>query len=158
MKDIDDTDDTDEQDRLPTYLTPRQCHVLVETAIPLLDRLVCPTDCTCDICVGMCRRSPCLGTPEDIMRLVEAGYQDKLVPTLNLGLRHLGYPAVGIIAPILTEHGCIFLENDRCTLHDKGLKPLEGRLQSCKTTNPIVVTAITVAILRTWNGFRDSYI
>ena len=40
-----------------------------------------PVSCKCDKCRNQCR-TPCLGTPDDILRLIEAGYRSRLVPTL----------------------------------------------------------------------------
>lgn len=39
-----------------------------------------PTACSCEKCKSQCR-TPCLGTPEDIERLIDAGYKDRLAPT-----------------------------------------------------------------------------
>ena len=39
-----------------------------------------PSACKCRACRNQCR-TPCLGTPDDILRLIEAGHQDKLAVT-----------------------------------------------------------------------------
>lgn len=93
-----------------------------------------PTECACEICKRMCQRTPCLGTPDDIERIIDAGYGHKIVPS--------GW-AAGIIArlndhiiPMYQPEGrskndgtCAFYTHDGlCELHDKGLKPTEGRL------------------------------
>lgn len=72
--------------------------------------------------------SPCFPTPEEAEKLVAAGYKDRLALTQwgdQPGKEYF------LIAPKINESttGCTFLTNDGlCILHDKGLKPLEGRL------------------------------
>lgn len=90
-----------------------------------------PTECACTACKKQCTIAPCLGTPQDIERLIDAGYGDRIRPT---------YWAAGILllatdriifmyqAEFIDGKGCVFLKDTLCQLHDKGLKPLEGRL------------------------------
>lgn len=75
----------------------------------------------------MCLNSPCFGTPEDINKLVLAGYKDSLGPILWIDRQWNGlWPTV---SPLKTGNGCIFLtDNGLCSLHNVGLKPLEGRV------------------------------
>ena len=40
-----------------------------------------PVECRCRLCRQQCR-IPCLGTPEDILRLLKAGYRERLATTL----------------------------------------------------------------------------
>lgn len=40
-----------------------------------------PSECSCEKCKNLCR-TPCLGTPEDINKLLEAGYGKRLTPVL----------------------------------------------------------------------------
>ena len=40
-----------------------------------------PVACRCASCRNQCKRAPCLGTPQDIWALIEAGYEDKLAVT-----------------------------------------------------------------------------
>lgn len=79
----------------------------------------------------MCRTAPCIGTREDILKLVKSGYGNRLFPTI------LAHPKVlelfGKTVPIMAskfENGkCTFLTDDnKCDLHDKGLKPTEGKI------------------------------
>jgi hypothetical protein len=93
------------------------------------------TQCVCEICKEMCVRRPCWPSPDEVVKLIEAGYGDRLM---------LDYwcadPDINIIAP-----ACIGSERSRapsfrftrctfigalglCELHDIGLKPIEGRL------------------------------
>lgn len=80
-----------------------------------------PVSCDCPRCRRQCL-TPCLGTPEDIWRLIEAGYEERL---------RITFWAVGMLVgaipfPILmvqahqTEHGCIFWKNGLCELHGQG--------------------------------------
>lgn len=39
-----------------------------------------PVECSCGLCKAMCH-TPCLGTPQDILALIDAGYADKLCYT-----------------------------------------------------------------------------
>lgn len=93
-----------------------------------------PTQCSCEICREMCHTA-CLGTPQDILRLIDAGYADRL---------SYAEWAVGLIHGIMTKtipmvqaeerNGwCTFYLNGLCELHDKGLKPTEGRLAHHQT-------------------------
>lgn len=89
-----------------------------------------PSACKCEVCRNQCR-TPCLGTPDDILRLIEAGHQDKLAVTywcVGMFLGRLNYPIVMVQAIMRDDGWCIFYHDGLCELHDKGLKPTEGRL------------------------------
>lgn len=92
--------------------------------------------CSCDRCRDQCK-SPCLGTPEDIEKLVLAGYQDRLARTIWLAGKVMGITDKGVelIAPwVDKETGfCTFYKDGWCELHEKDLKPTEGRLSSHRT-------------------------
>lgn len=90
------------------------------------------TECSCNTCQNMCKTQPCLGTPEDIVKIIMAGHSKKVAMSSWM---------VGIIAGVTNDsidmvqpkyidgHGCAFLDdNNLCTLHDSGLKPTEGKL------------------------------
>jgi hypothetical protein len=64
--------------------------------------------CKCHECVELCENRPCWGTPEET--------EEKRAPWRPYGR-----------CTFLTEEGL-------CELHDKGLKPLEGRVATCKIT------------------------
>lgn len=86
-----------------------------------------PNECSCDTCKNMCHASPCIPTIDECINLIEAGHADKLMLSTIVRPGYSGQ----CLAPIQTDKGCIFLdENNLCTLHDKGLKPVEGRLAS----------------------------
>lgn len=89
-----------------------------------------PSACRCEACRNQCR-TPCLGTPDDILRLIEAGYGDKLAVTywlVGMVLGRLAYPIVMVQAITTGDGWCVFHHNGLCELHDLGLKPTEGRL------------------------------
>lgn len=90
-----------------------------------------PTECRCAKCMEQCR-TPCLGTPLDILRIINAGYGDRLTPTLWAAGMALGLyprPIAMIQANVTPEGWCTFRRPDGlCELHDKGLKPTEGKL------------------------------
>lgn len=93
-----------------------------------------PVSCKCEQCKSQCRTNPCLGTPEDIIRLIEAGYADRLAATTWLAGMKMGacdHP-IEMIQPLYDNEkkACTFFTNGLCELHDKGLKPTEGKLSS----------------------------
>jgi hypothetical protein len=84
----------------------------------------------------MCLQSPCFPTPEEVEKLVAAGHKDKLMLSTYVDPETF-QPQYGVfdmyqlVAPVRTSKGCSFLDDKGlCTLHEKGLKPLEGRLAS----------------------------
>lgn len=88
-----------------------------------------PVSCDCPRCRRQCL-TPCLGTPEDIRRLVEAGYEKDLRLTfwaVGMLVGRISFP-IPMIQAYQTSHGCVFWRDGLCSLHDKGLKPTEGRL------------------------------
>ncbi len=89
------------------------------------------TSCTCKKCMNQCR-TQCLGTPDDIDRLIEAGYGDRLSITEWWAGSLMGLvkgPVLMIQAKREDNGWCTFRRRDGlCELHDKGLKPTEGKL------------------------------
>lgn len=89
-----------------------------------------PSACKCEACRNQCR-TPCLGTPEDILRLIKADYRDKLAVSfwcVGMLLGRMRHPIV-MVQIVTTEEGwCVFYHDGLCELHNKGLKPTEGRL------------------------------
>lgn len=88
-----------------------------------------PVECKCALCKMQCH-TPCLGTPQDIERLIDAGYADRL---------KLTYWAAGMIMGVIDrpipmlqaaagDEYCTFFQNGLCELHTLGLKPTEGKL------------------------------
>lgn len=88
-----------------------------------------PCECRCNLCKQQCH-TPCLGTPQDIERLIEAGYADQLDITFWCAGMVMGIvnSPVPMVQAITKGEFCIFYHNGLCDLHDKGLKPTEGKL------------------------------
>lgn len=89
------------------------------------------SECSCDRCVSMCKTTPCIPTPSDVAMLIKKGYKRYLTPAV-LGapevIKITGRP-ISIIMPRFNKNtGCVFLENNRCVLHNLGLKPSEGKI------------------------------
>lgn len=78
----------------------------------------------------MCERTPCLGTPHDILALIDAGYIDQLCYTewaagIVLGFTKKTIPMIQIKS---YKGACVFYHDGKCDLHESGLKPTEGKL------------------------------
>lgn len=97
--------------------------------------------CTCEKCKNMCK-TPCMGTLTDILKLVKAGYTDRLSKSMwGVGMITETYPSfIPFIGPKIDEKTgyCTFYKNGLCELHDLGLKPTEGALTHC--TDKVVIT------------------
>ncbi len=85
--------------------------------------------CSCEECKSMCHHVPCTGTPAETEKLIDLGYADKLTGA--------NYYANGKDVNFLRPRGdgwlgagrCLFLTKaGLCSLHKRGLKPLEGRI------------------------------
>ncbi len=120
-----------------------------------------PIACKCAQCKDQCR-TPCLGTPEDILRLIKAGYGDKLKPTLwyvGVVLGRLKYP-IPMIQAVQTDEGwCIFRNDDGlCSLHDLGLKPTEGKLSHHSITpeNFSFSKSLSYNVAKEWMGKENN--
>ena len=101
--------------------------------------------CACETCQDMCMRRPCWPSPEEAQALINNGYGARLMfdywvgGGFDGGDIHLLSPAIvgceGGRAPFFPEGKCTFLTKDNlCELHSLGLKPIEGRVASCKGT------------------------
>lgn len=89
--------------------------------------------CACERCRVMCEK-PCWGTPDEIQRLIDAGFGDRLALDY-----WSGDETIYVLAPALKGHegqeapwtnwsqdGCTFWQDGLCQLHEMGLKPSEG--------------------------------
>jgi len=91
------------------------------------------SECDCERCSSMCH-APCCGTPDDMEKLIEAGYGERLMyddwpggpfiikPALK------GYEGEGAPWGTFSMQGCTFWKNGKCELHESGLKPIQGKL------------------------------
>lgn len=115
-----------------------------------------PISCSCEKCQSQCRRAPCLGTPADILKLIDAGYAHKLAPTewaTGLFIGKLNH-TIGMIQVRKSNHGCVFFENGLCQLHDLNLKPTEGRLSyhTIMQENFDFDKSLTWQVAKTWES------
>lgn len=89
------------------------------------------SECSCNSCKSMCMTASCVCTPTDAARLILAGYRLMLAETVIVApsvIKQFGKP-MKAITPLFKNGRCCMLNDDNlCRLHDKGLKPLEGRL------------------------------
>lgn len=91
------------------------------------------TSCSCEKCSFMCH-APCCGTPEDMKKLMDAGYAKKLMLDDLPGGEDMLKPALkgyeGMKSPwdVASKSGCTFWINGMCELHSSGLKPSQGKL------------------------------
>ena len=94
---------------------------------------ILPSECDCEKCRNMCH-GPCCGTVEEIDRLIDLGYANRLMyddwPDGNSLIKPAlkGYEGENAPWVTRTEEGCTFWIEGKCQLHDLGLKPLQGRL------------------------------
>lgn len=120
-----------------------------------------PTSCSCEKCKSQCH-TPCLGTPEDIHCLVDAGYKDRLSVThwlVGMLFGVIDKPVLMVQANI--ENGwCTFYHDGKCELHDKGLKPTEGRLShhSIRIDNFNPKKSLSWLVAKEWLPLQDELI
>ncbi len=86
-----------------------------------------PVECKCQVCKTQCK-TPCFGTPEDMVNIIAAGYQYRVCVQVINGTQ--------MITPLPDmERGCCtFFRNGLCELHESGLKPTVGKLAHHSTT------------------------
>jgi len=105
-----------------------------------------PSACSCNGCQAACMSSPCFPTPEQVERLINAGYKEDLRISFWADVTAQGADDKKfdifkqlriVVAPkskgkivvgdnILSP--CSLFKDGKCMLHNKGLKPLEGTL------------------------------
>lgn len=119
-------------------------------------KTTCPD---CDQGKSYCEAMPCWPTPNEAEKIIAAGLGRRLMNDYWVGddmfpETHLVGPAIrgieGYIAPYFKAGPCTFLTKDKkCELHDKGLKPLEGRTACCQTDS--TSDAVRRHIVKLWN-------
>lgn len=90
------------------------------------------SECDCALCQTMCKRAPCIGTPQDIVTLINNGYIHELEQTAYSAGNAIGIETF-ISIQIKEDHdhgGCPLLKNGKCSIHH--IKPTDGKLASCK--------------------------
>lgn len=112
-----------------------------------------PTQCKCKLCQQQCHQT-CLDTPQDILRIIEAGYANRVAPTFWAAGMVMGCTdhVVMMVQPRVEGEWCTFFHDGLCELHDKGLKPTEGRLShhSIKLDNWTPRKSIAWNVARLW--------
>lgn len=109
-----------------------------------------PVSCKCQTCKKQCTTAPCLGTPEDIEKLIDSGYGSRINETgwasgIMMGITD---KMITMYQAEMTPTGCTFFKDGLCELHGRGLKPTEGKLShhGVKTVgNPNKVLSWAVA-------------
>jgi hypothetical protein len=88
--------------------------------------------CSCDICLGYCRR-PGWWTVEEAIKAISIGYANRMMleiaPELSFGVLSPAFKGCegGIALNIFAHQGCNFLKDNLCELHGTGSMPLECR-------------------------------
>lgn len=117
------------------------------------------SQCSCEKCQNMCKKCPCLATPEEIDKIAAAGFADKLAHTewavgLQFGMPLITMVQIRALPSTDNQDGaqgqCPFYnEKGLCDLHDLGLKPMEGRLANHANT-PNVALINILSVVREW--------
>lgn len=112
-----------------------------------------PSQCCCKLCQMQCH-TPCLGTPQDIEKLIDAGYASRLAVTEWAAGIVLGVAkdTVPMLQAVDDGNYCTFFHDGKCELHDKGLKPTEGRLShhSQRADNFVPKRSISWNVAKEW--------
>ena len=112
-----------------------------------------PIQCKCKLCQQQCH-TPCLATPQDILKLIKAGYADRLSWTEWMAGMLMGVTdhVIGMVQADKEGDWCTFFHDGLCELHDKGLKPTEGRLShhSMKIDNFVPKKSIAWNVAKEW--------
>ena len=144
----------------------------VNKAYHYLANVKTPVCTGCKKGISMCYHMPCMGTVEDMERLLDAGYAKNIMLDWWCGGKFEGkpfkddvaylVPAIegleGKSAPFIRHGKCNLLVDNLCSLHDKGLKPIQGRMACCTqdktnqdTSDNEVIGDERHNILHTWN-------
>ncbi len=102
-----------------------------------------------------CGETPCFGTPQEILNLMEAGYTQYLdFGILRVGNSRSISDAIFIAIPEEIDGTCVFHANGTCRLHSQNLTLAQGRitcpskLKKPKEYNPCPL--ILLPILQEW--------
>lgn len=107
-----------------------------------------PKSCKCYLCKLQCK-APCWGTPEDMQKIVDAGFVKRLMVQV--------YGEIMFVTPLMdkVKNACTFFTNGLCELHESGLKPTVGKLShhstNYETFNP--KKSIAKFVLDEWKQF-----
>jgi hypothetical protein len=96
----------------------------------------------------------CLGTPEDIVRLINAGYAVLLrrlsVRVVLVNMQRI--LNIGMVQLMSDSAGCALYKDGRCLVHDLGLKPTEGRyfIHPRSKAGEALMGTLTLAVVLEW--------
>lgn len=130
----------------------------IDKALLFLGKIQLPECPGCKRGVYMCHHVPCIGTPDDMEALINAGHakslaidtwhgretqEEHMVDALQSGRENPFTEDLPYLVPatVGTEGGqvsfgkkgrCTFLKDNQCSLHTVGLKPVQGQFACCK--------------------------
>jgi hypothetical protein len=115
------------------------------------------SECTCDKCNGFCTYRTCWGTPDDIKKIIDAGYADRLMLDWWQGYELeilVIVPALegceGSVAPFDPRGRCTFFKDERCEIHS--IKPIEGKISHHSGTSDYNIHEKIVELWDTYEG------
>lgn len=151
----------------------------IDKSLEFLNKVQTPACSGCQRGVDMCKHCPCIGTPDEIEKLMNSGYASKLMICTYSGTKESSRRSenpftenVIYLTPAkigkeskttgIAEAGtCTFLIDDKCSLHDKGLKPIQGKMACCKIERVFIdqdgdeqELEERISILHLWNTQR----
>jgi hypothetical protein len=98
----------------------------------------------------------CLGTPDDIVRLIGAGYG---VLLRRVAVTVVMMPArrvmdIRMVQLMHDDGGCALYKDGKCLVHDLGLKPTEGRyfIHPDNETEESLMGVLTLAVAFEWTN------
>ncbi len=113
-----------------------------------------PSECSCRVCRQKCTEMVCLGTPDDIVRLINAGYTLLLrrVMMKVVMVHQRRVMDVGMIQLMSDDNGCALFKDGHCIVHHLGLKPTEGRyyLHPRNHKEETLMGVLTLAVAMEW--------
>ena len=116
-----------------------------------------PSECSCRVCRKKCHEI-CLGTPDDIVRLINAGYALLLRAILMkvVMVQQRKIMEVKMVQLMSDDNGCAMFKDGRCLVHDLGLKPTEGRyyIHPRNHKEETLMGVLTLAVAM--EGFNDN--
>ena len=95
------------------------------------------SECDCKTCRGLCSMVPCMGTPQDIKAIIDAGRGHILTRKWHLGSCCHGMPPLDIVMVrnVVIGSGCSQFDGEHCAIHHTGLKPSEGKFANHAETH-----------------------
>lgn len=117
-----------------------------------------PSECRCKECRSQCQLTSCLGTPDDLQKLIDAGHATAL-DKFTFNSPFIGNERIHMykIKSQETNTGCHFYQQQdgMCLLHEANLKPTEGMLshhkRQLKDIKPGGGNSIALLVARTWD-------